>query len=240
MTPDTTEPRNQRDITWSLVDRQAGPRPLPDWIKGVHVNWFEGFSNGPEFWFFVSHDIGDWAGKKWRKEGNYYRAYHPDGFVEQHAHDGAVRPTKLKAWRSADGTMSQYRGEGNGSWVEGDFNATTQQQGYCGRHYWLKMEDGTDLVLRGPWHTSPPDGYDAASIVTPKYSGNRFGAKWYERCTPVYGLSFRRDLVIDIFSRFQAHLPLAIVTSYGRARIEPFRDEWGKPKGARIPASVAA
>lgn len=232
---DPTEPRNQRELMWEPLDRPVGPVDLPAWVKDIHVNWNDGFSNRPDYWIFCTHDIGDWSGKRWRREGNFYRAYHPDGFVEQHAHDGQVRPTVLKAWRNPDGTMSQYRGHKGGEWVEAEFAATSQQQGYAGRHYWLKMEDGTDLVLRGPWWGGKPDGYDAASVVTPKYSGCRRSGEgpWYKGCTPTFGLLFKRELIAAIFARFQAHLPLALVTQYGSTRIEPYREEWGKPKGAK-------
>ena len=239
MTADLTEPRNYRSATWEPFERPIGRVDLPDWIRDVHVNWYDGFANGPDFWFRVTRDIGDWPGKVWRKEGQFYRAYHPDGFVEQHAHGGTVTPTKMKAWRSNDGTLSQYKAGAAGEWVEAEFNATTQQDGYGGRHFWLKMEDGTNLVLRGPWNTAPPDGYEPASIVTPKYDGTRReGRPWYRGCTPCFGLAFKRELVAAIFARFQAHLPLALVTQYGRARLEPYKDEWGRPKGIHLPIAA--
>lgn len=233
---DTTEPRNQRDLTWVPFERPIGPVRLPSWARDIHVNWMEGFSNGPDYWIYCGHDIGDYPNKRWRREGNFYRAYHPDGFVEQHAHSGAVSLTRLKAWRNPDGTMSQYRGDEGGEWVEGDFLATTQQEGYAKRHFWIKMEDGSDLVLRGPWWGGEPDGYDAASIVIPKYSGCRRPGEgpWHKGCAPTYGLLFKRELIAAIFARFQAHLPLALVTThYGSTRLEPYRHEWGMPKGAR-------
>lgn len=235
MDVDATEPRNQRDLTWTPYPRPIGPMKLPAWAKGIHVNWNERYSNGPDFWIYCTHDIGDWPGKTWKREGDFYRAYHPDGYLEQHFHSGTVNLTKLKAWRNPDGTMCQYRGKDGGEWVEGLFAATTQQGGYSERHFWLKMEDGTDLVLRGPWWGGKPDGYDAASIVTPKYSGCRMPGKgpWHKGCTPTFGLLFQRDLIAKLFARFQPHLPLALVTHCGITRIEPYREEWGKPKGAR-------
>lgn len=235
MTPDATEPRNQRDLTWVPFERPVGPVNLPAWVKDIHVDWHEGFSNGPDYWIYCAHDIGDWSGKTWRREGHFYRAYHPDGYVEQQAHDGRVSPTRMKAWRNPDGTMSQYRGDDGGEWVDGWFPATTQQEGYAGRHFWIKMEDGTDLVLRGPWWGGKPLGYEAASIVTPKYSGCRRPGHgpWYKGCTPTFGLLFKIELIAAIFARFQAHLPLALVTQYGSTRLEPYREEWGAPKGAR-------
>lgn len=232
---DATEPRNQRTLTWVPFERPSGRAPLPAWAKDIHVNWQEEYSNAPDYWIFCSHDIGCWPDKRWVREGDFYRAYHPDGFVEQHMHSGRVSQTKLKAWRDPDGSMSQYRGRDGGEWVEAEFPATTQQQGYAGRHYWLKMKDGTDLVLRGPWWGGKPDGYDAASIVVPEYSGCRRSGEgpWHKGCTPTYGLLFKRELIAAIFARFQAHLPLALVTHHGVTSLEPYREEWGKPKGAR-------
>lgn len=48
MIADTTEPRNQRDVTWVTFERPVGRVPLPAWVKDVHVNWRGGFSNGPD------------------------------------------------------------------------------------------------------------------------------------------------------------------------------------------------
>lgn len=235
MIADATEPRNQRDLSWVPFPRPTGPMKLPSWAKGIHVNWNECYTNGPDFWIYCTHDIGDWPGKTWKREGDFYRAYHPDGYVKQHFHSGTVKLAKLKAWRNPDGTMCQYRDKDGGEWVEDLFAATTQQEGYSGRHFWLKMADGTDLVLRGPWWGGKPDGYDAASIVTPKYSGCRMPGKgpWHKGCTPKFGLLFQRDLIAKLFARFQPHLPLALVTHCGITCIEPYREEWGKPKGAR-------
>jgi len=232
-----TEPRNQRDLSWVPYPRPVGLTRLPEWVKDIHVDWHDGFSNGPSYWLRVTHDIGDWPGKVWRKEGDYYRAYNPDGYIEQHCHNGRVTPTLVKAWRNPDGTLCQYRGDEGGAWVEEMFNATTQQEGYAKRHFWLKMEDGSDLVLRGPWSTGCPEGYSPASIVIPKYI---HGAPWFKRCTPLFGLAFKHELLAAIFARFQAHLPLALVTQHKWTSLEPYREEWGMPKGARIAEQVTA
>jgi len=45
---DPTEPRNQRELMWEPLDRPVGPVDLPAWVKDIHVNWNDGFSNGPE------------------------------------------------------------------------------------------------------------------------------------------------------------------------------------------------
>lgn len=70
MTPDATEPRNQRDLTWTPYERPIGPAPTPTWAKDIHVDWHDGFSNGPDYWLYCTHDIGDWPGKTWK---HYYR-----------------------------------------------------------------------------------------------------------------------------------------------------------------------
>jgi hypothetical protein len=121
-------------------------------------------------------------------------------------------------------------------WPEIEVRATTQQSGFGGDHYWLTMDDGEPLVLRGPWHGGAPAGYVEVSFVDMDYRGNqenRWNRKrpWFRRSATA-GLYLTEDLFFRIIARFCAHASLARVQhSYG-SRIEPYRSEWFMPKAA--------
>jgi hypothetical protein len=241
-------------VEWQEFVRPVGPQPIPDWCKGVHVNWLEGYGNSPSVTLKVRGCVRDWPDQRFRKEGSYYRAYHPDGRMEQYAHDGKLDWAKVQMFQSADGTLRQERRWGTewgdqeglgfiypngqrsgpepGEWVEVDRMATTQQEGFGGRHYHLKMEDGSDVVLRGPWMVGAPEGYDEACYidvarndVPPFYSK----LPWHQR-TATAGLYVTDDLFVRIMSRFAPHLPLAKVTYSGATTLEPMKPEWDAPK----------
>jgi len=232
-------------ISWRPVERPVGPQPLPAWLKGAEVNWYEGYSNSPSVRLIVEGDVRNWNGKRFRKEGKFYRAYHEDGRLEQYAHAGAISPTELSRFRSADGTIREYRRSGPefaecgdkgmgqmwaggafvdygyepGEWVKVVLPATTAQEGFGGAHVPLVMEDGSELILRGPWHVGSPAGYTEVSY---SQRGNRWGLRG--------GLFVTLDLFTRIMARFQAHLELLEVTYGGATTIEPMKPDWDAPK----------
>jgi len=246
-------------LSWREIDRPVGPQPIPDWCTGVHVDWVEGYSNSPRIRLKVTGDVREWPEKRFVCEGGkFYRARHEDGRMEQYAHGGAVAPAQVQRWRSADGTIRQYRRSGPewaetgdrgmglmsvdgdwaeygyepGEWVEITVNATAAQQGFGGAHIPIMMEDGSDLVLRGPWHVGAPEGYAEVSYIDvskPDRWYQRRGKPWHHR-TARAGLYLRHDTFTAIMARFAAHLPLASVTYGGATTLEPFKAEWGEPK----------
>jgi len=233
-------------LTWRHVERPVGPQPLPEWVKGATVNWHEGYSNSPSVRLIVDGDVRDWPGKRFRKEGHCYRAYHEDGRLEQYAHNGPISLTELGRFRSDDGTLRDCRRSGPkwaetgakglgrmmvgtgefveygyepGEWVKVMLPATSAQSGFGGAHITLIMEDGSELVLRGPWHVGAPSGYVEVSY---KMRGERWGLR--------AGLYITTDLFIRIMARFQAHLELVEVTYGGCTTVEPMKPEWSEPK----------
>lgn len=248
-------------LSWHEIDRPEGPQPTPDWCKGVHVSWVEGYSNSPRVTLKVVGNVRDWPDKRFRKDGPYYRAEHADGRLEQYAHDGRLSITPIRRFRADDGAYHTYRRSGPqwadagepcigttlvgreyvktgyepGEWVDVPMLATTAQQGFGGDHIFLTMEDGSDLVLRGPWHVGAPAGYAEVAYVDVAKRDNysawyqRKGRPWHHR-TAIGGLYLRHDTFTAIMSRFAAHLPLASVTYGGATTIEPFKPEWGEPK----------
>jgi hypothetical protein len=234
-------------LSWRLVERPVGRQHLPAWVKGAKVDWHEGYNNSPSVRLIVNGDVRDWPEKRFRKEGKHYRAYHEDGRLEQYAHGGAISLVEISRFRSADGTLRQYRREGPqwteggekalgqiwvgsdagfvdygyepGEWIKVMLPATTAQDGFGGAHIPLLMEDGSELILRGPWHVGAPAGYAEVSYAM---RGERWGAR--------AGLYVTLDLLVRIMATFQAHLELAEVTYGGCTTIEPMKPEWDVPK----------
>lgn len=232
-------------LSWRPVERPVGPQPLPAWVKGAKVNWHEGYTNSPSVRLTVDGDVREWPEKRFRKEGKYYRAYHEDGRLEQYAHDGAISMVELGRFQSADGTLRQCRRSGPewaetgqkgigqlwsdgsfvdygyepGEWVKVMLRATTAQGGFGGAEIPLLMEDGSDLVLRGPWHVGAPAGYAEVSY---QMRCERWGGR--------AGLYISLDLFTRIMARFQAHLELVEVTYGGCTTVEPMKPEWDAPK----------
>ena len=230
---------------WRNVQRPVGPMPLPSWVKGADVNWHDGFSNSPSVQLKVEGDVREWDGKKFRKEGDCYRAYHSDGRLEQYAHKGTISTVELGRFRSADGTLRQCRRSGPewaetgqkamgqlwsngcfvdygyepGEWVKVMMRATSAQGGFGGAEIPILLEDGSDLVLRGPWHVGAPPGYAEVSYTI---RGKRWGGR--------AGLYITIDLFTRIMARFQAHLDLVEVTYSGCTTVEPIKPEWDVPK----------
>lgn len=247
-----------KEVSWLNVDRPVGPQPIPAWCKGAHVDWADGYMNSPRVALKVMGNVRDWPDKSFVREGGkFYRARHSDGRMEQYAHAGKVSLVEISRFQSADGRLRQYRRSGPewaesgnkalgrmlvgsdfvdygyepGEWVKVMLPATTAQEGFGGSQIPVIMNDGSEIVLRGPWHTSAPSGYAEVSYVdmiryTPAYRGNR---PWY-KTGGMGGLYLRDEVFVAILARFQPHLPLVSVTHAGMTRIEPIKPEWDAPK----------
>lgn len=242
-----------RSVTWSLIERPAGPVDFPDWCVGAHVYWLDEYSNPPDVRLKVRGDVRQWEGKTFTCSNSLYQAKHPDGRLEQYSHRGAVSVVKLRQFRSADGTIRHNRRYGPewgnepgfgtildgvrsgyepGEWVEVDCLATTAQEGFGGSPIWVTMEDGREICLRGPWHVGAPEGYSETAYVnmddawSRRVNRDRVWWSWTARG----GLYIPHDLMIRILSTFLPHLELAWV-DYGYTKgVEPLKPEWDAPK----------
>ncbi|MBN3848664.1 hypothetical protein G3N58_17805 [Paraburkholderia sp. Ac-20342] len=110
-------------------------------------------------------------------------------------------------------------------------DVTTKQSGFGGDGYFLTMTDGSERILRGPWHGGAPVGYvevtawDMTEVVA-KWNSDR---QWHRR-GGYAGLYIAEDLFLRIIARFCPHVGMARVQhSYG-PRLEPFCLEWGRAK----------
>jgi hypothetical protein len=247
----------RQDELWIEIERPVGPMPIPAWCKDVHINWMDGYGNSPEIRLKTDGTDGDWPGKCFTYHNGVYTAKHEDGRLEQHAHDGAVSMGKVRMFKDAstgeltinrpsrlvssvsDGYKPPFSWENPtgtiwchapGEWIDVDHLVTTQQQGYAGRGFRILRDDGQYVMLRGPWHIAAPKGYE--SVITVDCSEPAFREqKWWRRLG-CFGLFLRNDTLINIMSRYQAHIRLASVTRYyGGPYIEPLKPEWNAPKG---------
>ena len=216
------------NITWEEIELPTGRQQLPDWCKGAHVHWLEGLANNPELVLKVTGRISQWD-KRWEKFGrDGHIARHEDGRADVLYHGGSVSTVKMKDQRR----RADIRSGALDTFPEIEVQATTQQDGFAGSHYWLDMADGSVLVLRGPWHGLAPEGYVEVGAVdsTDLYfnRGTRKDRPWYTH----FGcrLYITEDLFLHIVATHCAHVCVARV-DHGYARtLEPIRAEWGVPK----------
>lgn len=114
-------------------------------------------------------------------------------------------------------------------------NVTAQQDGFGGDGYLLQMVDGSEYLLRGPWHGGAPAGfvevtlYDMTQEPNPWEVKKRRHRPWNKR-SGSGSLYIREDLFLRIVSTYLPHVGLARVQhSYG-PRMEPYRLEWDEVK----------
>lgn len=116
-----------------------------------------------------------------------------------------------------------------------ELSATTQQQGFGGDGYMLSMADGTELLLRGPWHGGAPTGYVEVSTVDTSSKYHRSGRRerflpWHKAGGTCGGLYIAEELMLRAVAHFCPHIGIARVThSYG-VRLEPYQLQWNMPK----------
>lgn len=237
---------------WKDMPLPTGRHALPEWVRGAHVDWHDGVANAPTIKLNVRGNVQDWEGKVWTCDaGGMYVARHEDGRAQVHHHNGPVSMTSMRRFRTLDGKLHDYIPQKPnmpnvissfeeydalfepGEWINVDVMATTKQDGYGGANYWLDMDDGTQLVLRGPWHVGAPAGYVEVTCCD---STRRYGweckkesKRWYHRYIGG-SMYIRQDVFMQIVARFLPHVRIAgVEKSYGY-RLEPYRAEWGMLK----------
>lgn len=216
-----------REPTFEWVDLPVGPQPLPAWARGLHVDFMIGYGNAPHYTVKTAGRVMDWAGKVFTKEGSRYMATTDDGRAAIFYHNGPVSMQPVRRFMAADGILKQYartvgdwdsenHGREPGEWVDVQKLCTTQQQGFGGSHVECQMDDGTEVVLRGPWHGQSPPG-------------------WMDVGTTHGGLYISEDLFKRLLARFHPEMRCARVTDNIGSHLEAVDGMWDVPK-AWLPA----
>lgn len=208
-----------REEWWAPVPLQENAEP-PAWVKDVDTQYLVGpaakkYSNRPGFVFLLKDS--PWE-EFFESRDGYYIAQSGDGRAVCHYH-GPLSQVML--------TRSHNRGE-ELTW------ATQQDDGYAGRWFEVKMKDGREVVLRGPWHGGPPPGYvDITYHKWPepyRLSNGVPGEKAWRRSPGYFGIYLSEDVIIQSVSHFLPHLRLARVQRYYTFGLEPYLDGEA-PKG---------
>lgn len=175
------------------LELAPGPRKLPSWCRGGHINWHWGYGNSPSYmvrcatnplafthhgapaWRMFTYQYGGKSGRGWIAER--------EGVASCHYHDGAISMTEFEEhvrWLEKPSQANNWKGTAETRKYQ--MLATAQQDGYAGRHFDItldaqeipiysretgtvmtKVARGTKLRLRGPWHGGAPEGYTETS-----------------------------------------------------------------------------
>lgn len=205
-----------------------GKQLLPAWVRGAYIEWMNGVANAPEIRLKVRGDAMQWPDKRFAKEGKQaYVARHADGRAEMYLHAGQVSMVELCDDRLV-GSMPYAE------LPKISVRATTQQDGFGGRNFWLTMNDGEPLVLRGPWHGGAPPGYvevhtvDMESAYNQENKWNK-ARPWYLR-SATFGTFITEELFLRIVATYCPHVHIARVQHTYGMRLEPYRPEWDSLK----------
>lgn len=212
----------KREEYWTDVPLIEGAE-TPDWLLDVDTNYLIGpaaerYSNRPGFVLLLDPAKAEWE-ERFRYENGAYIAESGDGRAACHYH-GPLSQVMLK--------RTHNRGE-ELTW------ATQADNGYAGRWFEIKMEDGRDAILRGPWHGGPPRGYNDVTFTywPPKFSlypKRVEHEKRWRRQLCYFGLYVSDEVLVKAISRHAPHLRLARVKRYYSEGLEP-RIDGQPPKG---------
>lgn len=109
-------------------------------------------------------------------------------------------------------------------------DVTSQQSGFGGDGYLLTMDDGSERMLRGPWHGGAPDGFVEITAVDVEQDRSAWLQRkpWHRRGGT--GTYITEDLFLRIVAAHQPHVGVARVGHKYGARLEPFNLDWDMPK----------
>lgn len=186
---DWRQPENY-NITVQTVQEYAAARgveltdTIPDWIWGLRIDWAKGYDSSISFGLVFDKAIeptmhGEAFGNGWEYRDGFYFCEDERGFCDGHYAQPLREDPKL-------------------GWV------TPQEDGYGGRHFKIKMKDGRNATLRGPWHGGAPAGYHEFVHIytdTPGKCGITF----------LFGLYVKSSLFLSCINKFAPEM--VVVTS---------------------------
>lgn len=167
------------DFVWSRLKCPTIDKcTQPDWLVELQIDWATDYANLPRFKALTQGDPFRFKdGPVWTKDGSRYYVKSSDGRLMEHYHSGALSwNAEAAAWQ------------------------TTEQEVYGGRSFPIYIKAGSDhqfpwgrnkVILRGPWHQSPPGGYVDLYVREVKSDG----------CY-LFGISVAFDVIIKCYQRF--------------------------------------
>lgn len=254
------------EVSWEEISLPRGPQPVPEWAKDLHVDFMDGFGNSPHFTIKGSCNLRRWPDKRFTRDGDRFMAISPDGRAEIYYQGGKLTQTTIRMFKGCDGELRQYprtgaewgnptdglawiypngerHGTEPGEWVEVERLCTQQENGFGGSHIHITMEDGTPVVLRGPWHGGSPNGFVEVAYADASDPNFARQSAWWRKTlrkngythrhhwgTCTGGLFVREAEFILIFARFLPHLRLMRLIRNERSFIEPLKPDWDAPK----------
>lgn len=200
---------------------------LPSWLTGARVEWHDAYGNRPDLHLHV--DEKQTLNTKtliYTRIGSWYFGKTDDGRAHSYWHTGTITHAELKVWRTSKGELTQWVVPGDGEWITQRVRATSQQDGFGGAHYWLNMDDGQPLVLRGPWDAGSPFGYQ--EIVERRSNGSLMKGE------------VSRELFVSAVQTFcpEAKMFLVHRTDTKGLKVEPTveigKPDWPEPKAIHM------
>lgn len=202
---------------------------VPDWCLDADTHYLFGdsakYSNRPKLHLKVKQGCEHWEPELYdydERRGFYY-TLSGDDRMHGYYHK-PLRPQTVSVSEKVEGKWQQ---------IEKEVWATPQEEGFAGRHFHIKMRDGRDAILRGPWHGCPPAGWVDVTyhLWPPKYGMYRRikgdTRKPWRACMGYFGWYISEDLFLRIMAKYLPHLRAARVHSHGMTYIEPCID--GQP-----------
>lgn len=115
--------------------------------------------------------------------------------------------------------------------VREDVAVTEQQNGFGGSHYEVRMEDGSTVLLRGPWAGGAPPGYVEVIAVNVEQKEYHAG-DWTRNYSSTVFLS--ENLFFRALSRYCSPREVQVyrVVRPDRVRLECAKATWNAPKAA--------